>query len=91
MKKKPKQITKNAIVQLLRTRLHKSGVMLMGEQKEGEERGKKRKAVAADHGFRKFVTTNFIRTRLNYTFVKNYFQSLTFVKTFQKDLIAQNY
>ena len=64
IKKKLKKATKNLIGKLLVSKLHKSGVMPVEEAKEGDTNGKKRKAVARAHGFRKFVNTNFIHAGL---------------------------
>jgi hypothetical protein len=50
---------------MLVRQLNRSGVMPVGKETEDTRRGKKRNPVARAHGFRKFVTTNMVRAKVN--------------------------
>jgi hypothetical protein len=63
--KHPKKIKLRSVCKILEEKLHRSGIMLSGRLVEGQRRGVKRNPVPRAHGFRKFVTTNMIRSKLN--------------------------
>jgi integrase len=61
----PHAMTLNGLFKVLANILHRSGVMPTSKFTEADIHGRKRNSVARAHGFRKFVTTNFIRAKLN--------------------------
>lgn len=63
--KYPKTMKTRGLTRLLVSQLNRSGVMPANKETEDTRRGKKRNVVARAHGFRKFVTTNMVRAKLN--------------------------
>jgi integrase len=61
----PKALTLNTIKNQLRLLLIRSGVASATPDTGSNSRGRERKGVARAHGFRKFVTTNMIRAKVN--------------------------
>jgi hypothetical protein len=61
----PRHISEDAISNNLVTVINKSGVQKRKPKTETEVPGRERKDVARAHGFRKFVETNMIRSRVN--------------------------
>lgn len=67
--KYPKRLSYRTVANLLDALLIKSGVHIVAHGTEigGPLHGRERKSVARSHGFRKFVITNMIRARLDFT------------------------
>jgi integrase len=61
----PKNMGVPALSKLLEDRLHKSGLMIAIKETESTKHGQKRNPIARAHGFRKFVTTNMVRAKVN--------------------------
>jgi hypothetical protein len=61
----PRHLTEDTIANNLVTIINKSGVQKRKPMTETEVAGRERKDVARAHGFRKFVETNMIRSKIN--------------------------
>jgi integrase len=60
-----KRITLRNVINILEERLKRSGIVVSQKLTEGERLGSRRNPVPRAHGFRKFVTTNMVRAKLN--------------------------
>jgi integrase len=65
IRRSPRHVTLDTIANNLVTVINKSGVQKRKPKTETEVPGRERKDVARAHGFRKFVETNMIRSKIN--------------------------
>jgi integrase len=61
----PRHVSLDTLVFLIREMLFSSGIQKIEHLTETKSQGRHRKVVMTSHGFRKFATTNMIRSRLN--------------------------
>lgn len=63
----PKKMDRRILADLIRNKLHRSGIFEISKMIEGQTFGKKRNSIARCHGFRKFVNTTMIHAKVNDT------------------------
>jgi integrase len=67
--KNPKSMDKRVLADLIRQKIHRSGLMSITPLTAENKPGKKRNPIKRAHGFRKFVTTTMINAGVNETVV----------------------
>ena len=65
----PKSMDKRVLADLIRQKIHRSGLMTITPLTEGKKPGKKRNSIKRAHGFRKFLITTMVNARINETVI----------------------